>query len=224
MDKPTIDPDRTRALLDTPYVRVFELAYEDGTRYFDATRHDREHLLALKDDQALRDELPDAVACCLVLAPPEQAPRMVLFREYRYPCAQFLLSIPSGLIDESDRTAKDPLVASMSREIFEECGIVLTESDTIEVVNPFLYNSPGLTDESCALLAVTVRSEAALTHAGAQGTERLADFVLIERDVAWRILRDGRDPWGIRYPFVTWAALMCFVHSTWDPQKTRVRR
>ena len=80
MDKPTIDPDRTRALLDTPYVRVFELAYEDGTRYFDATRHDREHLLALKDDQALRDELPDAVSCCRVLAPPEQAPRMVLFR------------------------------------------------------------------------------------------------------------------------------------------------
>jgi ADP-ribose pyrophosphatase len=112
----------------------------------------------------------------------------------------------------------------MSREVFEECGIVLTESDTIEVVNPFLYNSPGLTDESCALLAVTVRSEATLTHAGAQGTERLADFVLIERDVARVILRDGRDPWGNRYPFVTWAALMCFVHGVWEPQEARVRR
>ena len=221
MDKPTIDPDRTRTLLDTPYVRVFELAYEDGTRYFDATRRDRDHLLALKGDDALRDELPDAVACCLVLAPPAQTPKMVLFREFRYPCAQFLLSIPSGLIDESDRTARDPLVTSMSREILEECGIVLSDVDTIEVVNPFLYNSPGLTDESCALLAVTVRRETALSHAGAQGTERLADFILVERDVALQILRDGRDPWGNRYPFVTWAALMCFVHGVWDSGDAR---
>ena len=213
MDTPAIDTERTRELLDTPYVKVFELAYNDGTRYFDATRRGRDRVLALKDPAALRDELPDPVACSLVLAPAGATPKMVCFREYRYPCGQFLLSIPSGLVDESDRAAEDPLATSMAREIFEECGITLTADDDIEVINPFLVNSPGLTDESCALLAVTVRSKTSLTHAGAQGSERLADFLLIEKDVARDILRRGFDPWGNRYPFVTWAALMHFVHD-----------
>ena len=121
MDRPRLDREQTKALAETRFVRLFELAYEDGTRYFVASRREREDLLALRDEAELADALPDAVSCCLVLEIEGCEPRMVLFHEYRYPTGQYLLSIPSGLIDERDVAEDDPLVAAMAREVAEEC-------------------------------------------------------------------------------------------------------
>lgn len=103
----------------------------------------------------------------------------------------------------------------MVREVKEECGITLVDGDTCKVINPLLYTSPGLTDESCALLEVVVRSEAsdALSSAGTEGTERISDFSLFTKEEAKEILDAGRDPWGARFPLTTWAALMHFVYA-----------
>ena len=141
----------------------------------------------------------------------------MLFREYRYPCGQFLLSIPSGLIDEADRKETDPIASAMTREIEEECGITLTDEDDLVILAPFLFNTPGFTDESCALTAVTVRSAAAeaLSHAHAQGSERMGRFVLLTREEARRVLFRGRDDEGHFLPMITWCALTHFVQGDW---------
>ena len=217
MDRPRLDREQTKALAETRFVRLFELAYEDGTRYFVASRREREDLLALRDEAELADALPDAVSCCLVLEIEGCEPRMVLFHEYRYPTGQYLLSIPSGLIDERDAAEDDPLVAAMAREVAEECGIVLDERDTVTVINPLLYNTPGLTDESTALLCVVVRRacEQELTPAGAEGTERFDGFDLLMRDEVWEVLRQGRDMRGNRYPMVAWAGMTYFATDQW---------
>jgi len=218
MDKPTLDRQRTTALAETRFVSLYELAYEDGTRYFVASRRKREDLLALRDEEELADVLPDAISCCLVLEIEGCEPRMVLFYEYRYPTGQYLLSIPSGLIDQRDAVEGDPLVAAMTREIAEECGIVLDERDAVTVINPLLYNTPGLTDESTALLCVVVRraTEPRLTPAGAEGTERFDSFVLLTKDEVWEVLHRGRDPRGNRYPMVAWAAMTYFATDQWQ--------
>ena len=201
-------------LLDTPYIKVYDLAYQDGLHYYDASRRGEAELLATHHKDELQHALPDAVSCCLVLAPPAAEPRLVLFLEYRYPTGQYMLSIPSGLIDDKDRTADEPLITAMTREIFEETGIELQAEDEITVLNPLLFNSPGFTDESTALLRIVVKSTDAshLSHGGAEGSERFGNFILATKEDVRRMLKEGRDPYGNYYPMVTWAAMTHFAN------------
>lgn len=216
MEEPKIVPDAVRELAHTRFVKLYDLVYEDGSHYFEASRRECADLLALADKRTLVEALPDAVSCCLVLAPEGEEPRLVLFYEYRYPTGQFVLSIPSGLIDARDKDADTPLEAAMAREIGEECGLQLGEEDRLYVVNPFLFNTPGMTDESTALLcAVVQQRDTALSQAGAEGSERFDGFELLDEARVRQVLEEGVDPLGHRYPMVTWAAMSYFVSGAW---------
>ena len=102
----------------------------------------------------------------------------------------------------------------MKREIHEETGITLKDTDRIEIINPFVFNSPGMTDESTALVAVCadLRNNAELSQEGAEGTEIFDGFDLITKEEAIALLKKGTDSHGIPYPFVTWGAMMWFVN------------
>lgn len=217
MERPVIVPEDVRELAHTRFVKLYDLAYQDGAHYFEASRRERGDLLALKDPDKFDQLLPDAVSCCLVLDSVGDEPRLVLFHEYRYPTGQFLLSIPSGLIDAADKEAKDPLVRAMTREIFEECGLTLRKGDRIWVANPFLFNTPGLTDESTALLCAVVRREGTdeFSQAGAEGSECFDGFELLTKAQVLETLARGRDAEGHYYPMVTWAAMMYFASDMW---------
>jgi ADP-ribose pyrophosphatase len=217
MATPRIDTEKTKQLLETPFIRVYDLAYDDGTHYFDASRRTADTLLALRPAEELTQMLPDAVSCCLILEVEGSEPRLVLFYEYRYPTGQYMLSIPSGLIDSRDVGASDPVIASMTREIAEECGITLGADDDIWVVSPFLFNTPGFTDESTALLCAVVRRKEPLelAHPGAEGTEHFGGFELLTHDEVMQVLVSGRDPHGHFYPMVAWTAMSYFVSEAW---------
>lgn len=205
-------------LYHTRFVKLYDLTYDEGAHYFEASRRDKQDVLADKDDDALTSAIPDAVSACLVVVTPTDEPRMVLFYEYRYPTGQYLLSIPSGLIDARDVGDEDPCSAAMVREIAEETGIVLREGDVVRTISPFLFNTPGLTDESTALLCIIAHLDdlSSLSHAGAEGSERFGDFELLTREQVRKILRDGRDPRGHYYPMVAWAAMTYFACDLWQ--------
>ena len=216
-ETPRILPDETIELAGTRFLRLYDLAYDDGSHYFEASRRVRDDLLAFRSDPELKTALPDAVSCCLVLEVPGEEPRMVLFHEYRYPAGQYLLSVPSGLIDARDCGEANPLVTAMTREISEECGLTLGEGDSIYVINPFLFNTPGMTDESTALLCAVARRDSVdcLSHAGAEGTERFAEFDLLTKVQVRQVLAAGRDAEGRFYPMVAWAAMTYFACDLW---------
>ena len=216
MEEPRVVAEKTEELGHTRFIKLYDLAYEDGAHYFVASRHDRADLRALMGTEERARALPDAVSCCLILAPDGEDPRLVLFWEYRYPTGQYVLSIPSGLVDAADAERDEPLVAAMAREIGEECGIALGEDDRLWVVNPLLFNSPGLTDESTALLCAVVRQDAGhLSQAGAEGSERFDGFELLDEGQVRRVLAEGLDPQGQPYPLVSWAAMSYFLSGAW---------
>lgn len=216
-EMPRIIPDETIELAGTRFLRLYDLAYDDGSHYFEASRRVGDDLLAFRSDPELKTALPDAVSCCLVLEVPGEEPRMVLFHEYRYPAGQYLLSVPSGLIDARDCGEANLLVTAMTREISEECGLTLGEGDSIYVINPFLFNTPGMTDESTALLCAVARRDSVdcLSHAGAEGTERFAEFELLTKAQVRQVLAAGRDAEGRFYPMVAWAAMTYFACDLW---------
>lgn len=213
---PVITPDCVKPLLETRYIRVYDLQYAPGKHYYNATRRTPQELVAVKTDDEARHMLPDAVSCVVVVHCPDQEPRLLLSMEYRYPAGRYLLSVPAGLIDPEDRDSDNALLVTAAREIHEETGLTVGENDKLTVIAPFLYSTPGMTDESNAIVGAHLHVEdlSVLSQDGALGSELFDGFMLVSKDEARRLLRDGRDQRGNFYSVYTWMALSWFVNET----------
>ena len=103
------------------------------------------------------------------------------------------------------------------REAKEETGLTLKENDKLFTINPLLFSSPGMTDESNALMCavITLDDTMQLSQAGAVGSECFDGFELISKEDATALLKNGQDKNGIFYSVYTWAALMYFISDIW---------
>lgn len=215
--KPTIKKENVKPLFDSKFIKVFDLQYEEGKHYYDATRRSLDRIAAVKSDEEFRTMLPDAVTCVVILSINEEEPKLLLSKEYRYPAGQFLLSPPAGLLDPEDADTENPILTAAKREIKEETGLTITEKDSLFVINPLLFSSPGMTDESNALACAVVRLEdkSILSQDGAVGSECFDGFELLSRREAMEILKSGKDKNGIFYSVYTYCCLMYFVSDLW---------
>ena len=215
--KPEIKKEQVKPLFESKFIKVFDLQYEEGKHYFDATRRSADNLMAVKSDEEFKTALPDAVTCVVILNIKGEEPKLLLDYEYRYPAGQFLLSPPAGLLDPEDAESKEPLLATAKREIEEETGLVLKQTDKLFTINPLLFSTPGMTDESNALVCTVIElnDTNSLSQEGAVGSECFNGFELITKEEATALLTNGRDKNGIFYSVFTWAALMYFVSDLW---------
>lgn len=215
-----IKREQVDTLLDKKFVRVFDLQYEEGKHYFDATRRAVDDLVAIKSEEEFKSMLPDAVSCVVIIKQEEKAPLLLLSQEYRYPAGRFLLSVPAGLIDPADvemakktKDTKAAILATAVREIKEETGLDITQDDELYIINPFLFSTPGMTDESNALVCAVAKRDNLdfLSQDGAEGSELFDGFELVTLDKAKELLNNGCDDHGHFYSIFTWAALTHFV-------------
>ena len=212
MKKPIIKEENVETLLDARFIRLYDLQYAPGRHYFDASRRKKSDLVAIKSDEDFQSMLADAVSCVVIIKPPDREPRLLLSYEYRYPTGQYLLSVPAGLVDPEDKDTDNPLLETAKREIKEETGIDIKDSDKLFVVNPCLFSTPGMTDESNAIVCAMIETdEIHVDQHGAVGSELFNGFTLLTKEDAKKILRDGKDVYGNYYSVYTWIGLMVFV-------------
>lgn len=211
MNTPDFSKENIKPLFESKFIRVFDLQYAEGKHYYDATRRTADDLVAAKTTEEFRKMLADAVTCIVVLNTKDSEPKLLLSHEFRYPTGQFLLSPPAGLIDKEDAD----LITTATRELKEETGIVFGDSDTAKVISPLLFSTPGMTDESNALVLLSINRDTLpeLNTDGAVGSECFNGFSLLTKEEAQQILNQGTDSNGIYYSVYTWAALMYFVTS-----------
>lgn len=93
----------------------------------------------------------NARAVCIVAVTPPPDSRLVLVRQFRPPLEGDVLEFPAGLIDPEET----PETAAL-RELAEETGY----QGKVTTVGPFVYSSPGLTDESVAWVRVETTNRA----------------------------------------------------------------
>jgi len=218
MDKPIINKSNIETLMESRFIKVYDLQYAPGKHYYDASRRALDNLVAHKSDEDFRTMLPDAVSCFVILKIANEAPKLLTSYEYRYPTGQFLLSPPAGLIDPEDAKYENPILESAAREIKEETGLEVKETDKLYVVNPLLFSSPGMTDESNALACavISVDDVSILTQTGAVGSELFDGFKLLTQEEAREIIKRGCDEHGNFFSVYTWCALMYFVSGMWE--------
>lgn len=218
---------KIKSLFESKFIKVFDLQYGEGRHYYNATRRDEEDLVAAKSTEEFKKMLPDAVSCVVICNPSDDdeksghEPCLLMNREFRYPTGQYLLSVPAGLIDPEDCTGDNdntaPLIKTAMRELREETGLKVTEKDTVSVINPCLFSTPGMTDESNALVKIVLNRDSlnGMSQEGAVGGELFDGFDLLTKAQAKKILEDGVDEHGIYYSVYTWAALTYFVADLW---------
>ena len=208
-----INKDRIETLYESRFLNMFDLQYAEGRHYYEATRRSKDSLVLKKNDAEFRSMLPDAVTIAVVLHLPGNETRLLMSYEYRYPVGQFLLSPVAGLLDPEDQSGPDPLVSAAIREIREETGLTVKETDKVYVLNPCAFSSPGMTDESNAFLCaeLTLDSLDALNQDGAEGSELFNGFELLDRQRAQEIFRTGRDAQGNFYSLAAWMVLSIFL-------------
>ena len=219
-EEPIIRKEKIETIADNPFVKVFDLHYNEGRHYYDATRRSLDELVAIKSDEDYKKMLPDAVSCVVILNIKGVGPRLLLSYEYRYPAGGFLLGVPAGLMDPADKEKDAPVLETARREIREETGLVIKDSDKMQIVNPLLFSSPGLTDESNAIVSVHMDVDTldGLTQEGAEQTECFKGFQLLSKEEARKILLSGRDAYQNFYSVYTWIALVYFISGIWDDQ------
>lgn len=215
---PVIGKENVKTLCDARFVKLYDLQYADGCHYFEASRNRKEDLAAVKSDGEFKKMLPDAVTCFVIVKNRCDEPKLLLSYEYRYPAGRFLLSPTAGLIDQSDRETDNPLVTAAKREIFEETGIVLKDTDRIFEVSRLVFSTPGMTDESNGFVCAVAETDglSCLTQKNVCGTELFDGFELVDRKEAAEILRRGTDRNGNFFSVYTWAALMYFASGMWE--------
>lgn len=212
-----IKKENIKTLFDTKFIHVYDLQYEEGRHYYDASRRKLSDLMAAKTDEEFQKALPDGVTCFIIIKCKDEEPRLLTFYEYRYPTGQYLLSVPAGLLDEADKETENPIFTTAIREIKEETGLTFREGDRIEMVSPLALSSPGMTDESNGLVGVVMHVDdlSELSSEGAQGSEKFSGFELLTKEEARKILKEGRDKNGNFYSLMTWAGLMYFLTDMW---------
>ena len=129
-----------------------------------------------------------------------------------------LASDPCCAQKNTQRPQDAAILSAAAREIHEETGLVVKETDDIFVVNPLLFSSPGMTDESNAIACAVIYVEdtSALSQTGAVGSELFAGFKLLSQEEAREILKRGCDEHGNYFSVYTWCALMYFVSGMWE--------
>ena len=230
MKKPELKKENVTTLLETKYISVSDLQYGGLKHYYSVSRRPAADVTALLSDEEFRAMEPDAVNCIVIVRVPaggaegstegERIPKLLFTREFRYPVGQFLLSPPAGLMDPSDKNEPVPQIATARREIFEETGLRLKDSDRVFVVNPLAFSTPGMTDESNSIVCAVadIDDESIFNADGEEGTELIGDYTLLTRSDALRILKQGRDDEGIFYSVYTWAAMLYFVSGLWEEE------
>lgn len=211
--KTNIQKDKIVPLYETGFLSLYDLQYAAGKHYFSVSRRKADNLMFQKSADEFKAATADAVTLVTVLHIADREPLLLLTYEYRYPAGQFLLSPPAGLIDPEDGTGETALLTAGKRELFEELGLQLTERDSLSVINPLLFSSPGMTDESNALMLVEIyRDEMpSLCQDGAVGSELFDGYVLLTPKEAATLLQCGTDNRGFFYSVYTWAALHYFA-------------
>lgn len=204
---------KMETIYESEYMNLYDLQYREGGHYYCASRRKKDRMVALTPDEECKTMQADAVSCFVVLNIKGQTKKLLLNWEYRYPVGQYMLSVPAGLIDEKDCDNPNALTATAIRELKEETGIEVEESDEIKVISPCVFSTPGMTDEGNALVYISINRDEMpkMNHDGAEGSEVFEGFRLVSKEDAQDYLCKGRDEHGMYYPLYTWAALMFFM-------------
>lgn len=139
-----------------------------------------------KDIDALKDWYfngkRDSVDAAVIFAFHKEAKKIICIKEFRVPLNDYIYEFPAGLIDEGEDFRQ-----AAKRELKEETGLDLIEINEKRTKGQ-LYASPGMTDESSALVFCTCSGQ--FSYDKLEAEEDIKAVMLSQDEVKQLISRD----------------------------------
>ena len=168
-----------KPLVETDLVSLYDVEYKNKKgqekHWMVSSRKSKEELekVYLENNE---DKIDAVVICALHKA----QNKLVLINQYRVPINKYIYELPAGLVDNNE-----DIETSVRRELKEETGL-----DLLDVNNDYTiektYISPGMTDESIALVFCTCDGE--LNKDGLEDDEDI-EAILVSVEEARKILK-----------------------------------
>ncbi len=186
------------ALKETKFLNLFDAEYQNKKG---ATKHwiiaSRKNYETLREQYFQdRKESMDAV---VIAATHKETGKLALVKQFRVPLNDYIYELPAGLID-----GNESIETAVARELKEETGLALLEIDN-EKTKKGVYLSPGMTDESAALVYCTCTGEISSKYL--EDDEDI-EAILISPSEAEELLRED-----VKMDVKAYMALQSFINS-----------
>ncbi|MCI6275390.1 MAG: NUDIX hydrolase [Clostridium sp.] len=124
----------------------------------------------------------DTLDAVVIAAYHEESGKLVLIKQFRIPIDDYVYELPAGLIDPNENEE-----STIGRELREETGLELLEvKEGMSLKRG--YMSPGMTDESAALIYCTCKGE--ITNKFLEEDEDIHAFMVSPKE-ATELLKSG---------------------------------
>lgn len=161
------------------FISLYDIEYKnklnEDKHWTLATRKDKKAL----DNFYLKDKKDkvDAVGICAYHVDEK---KLVIIKQFRVPINSYIYEVVAGLVDKDDKN----IFEAVKRELKEETGLQLLDINKNHTIEK-TYLSPGMTDESIALVYCTCKGS--LSKDYLEDDEDI-EAVLVSQDEAKQIL------------------------------------
>jgi len=135
-------------LVETKFLSLYDAAYENKKG---AERHwiiaSRKNYTTLTEQ--FFKEKKENIDAVIIAAFHKETKSLVVIKQFRIPLNDYVYELPAGLVDNNES-----IESAVKRELMEETGLELVEIN-YEKTNKQVYASPGMTDESVAMVFCT---------------------------------------------------------------------
>lgn len=149
--------NKINTLAETKYLKLYDAEYTnrvgENRNWTIASRKPIEKL-----EDTFFNGIEDKVDAVAIVAKHIEKNKLVLIKQFRVPINDYVIEFPAGLIDGEEEIEK-----AVKRELKEETGLDLVEIHE-EKSNRKVYLSPGMTDESIAMMYCSCTGEASLEN------------------------------------------------------------
>lgn len=149
--------NKINTLAETKYLKLYDAEYTnrvgENRNWTIASRKPIE-----KMKKIFFEGEEDKIDAVVIFAKHVEKNKLVLIKQFRVPINNYIIEFPAGLVD-----GEEDIKEAVKRELKEETGLELLDID-IEKTKNKVYLSPGMTDESVAMVYCNCKGEVSLDN------------------------------------------------------------
>ena len=187
---------KVKSLVETKYLNMYEAEYENKKKnkksWMIASRKSKKEV-----EDIFFNNKEDDIDAVVIIPIHKEEKKLVLIKQFRVPINNYVIELPAGLVDGNEGYKE-----AVRRELKEETGLDLINIDMEDSIEK-AYLSPGMTDESVALIKCYCRGE--ISSENLEDDEDI-EVIMVNKEEGLDLLKSN-----VRFDIKAYLALQRFI-------------
>lgn len=187
---------KVKTLVETKYLNMYEAEYENKKKnkksWMIASRKSKKEV-----EDIFFNNKEDDIDAVVIIPIHKEEQKLVLIKQFRVPINNYVIELPAGLVDGNEGYEE-----AVRRELKEETGLDLINIDMEDSIEK-AYLSPGMTDESVALIKCYCSGE--ISSENLEDDEDI-EVIMVNKEEGLELLKSN-----IRFDIKAYLALQRFI-------------